>query len=225
MIASAACIALCDCYSIHEKRRGKRSLPSSMPSTDQQCPNTTMRGAAHMVSLLPFSKPCECICIFKKCGRMWNIPTSQTGHDQNFCLNMLCCQIAHMTRLLADRAGSVRTEQLKLLGPSMPSMTSFVQTMQSALQQRAWERSLPAETSGHTHTDSNHASDTSSSLNEQLVDSAVVNQMVAMGFAKDGASLAAMKTGNTGTASCSLITQTCRTHSSVTCSRLQMQGL
>lgn len=86
----------------------------------------------------------------------------------------------------------MRTEQLKL---TAPSMTTFVQTMQSVLQQRAWQRSMPAETSGRSHAESTGSTAAVNEWDDQLV---VVDQMVAMGFARDGASLAAMKTGNTG---------------------------
>ena len=93
----------------------------------------------------------------------------------------------------------MRTEQLKLMAPSM---TPFVQTMQQTLQQKVWERSVPAETSGRSHIASAGSPHAASNWDGQLVDSKIVNQMVSMGFAVDGASLAAMKTGNTGGTHC-----------------------
>lgn len=96
----------------------------------------------------------------------------------------------------------MRTEQLKL---TAPSMQPFVVIMQSMVKQKAWQRGIPAETSGQSHNDSASPSATASGWGDGLVDNAVVDHMVAMGFTRDGASLAAMKTGNTGKVYCMFV--------------------
>ena len=99
---------------------------------------------------------------------------------------------------LADRKGSVRIEQLKLVAPHM---ASFVDSMRSALQTKMWERSQPAESSGF-HTSSPptaaHHGNSSGDFDESLVDSQLVGMLVAMGFPKHRAVKAALETGNTG---------------------------
>lgn len=90
-------------------------------------------------------------------------------------------------------------EQLKIVAPHM---TSFLDSMRSALQSRLWERSQPAETSGHPHTSSPLAAvapgSSSAAVDELLVDNQLVSMLVAMGFPKHRAVRAALETGNTG---------------------------
>lgn len=95
----------------------------------------------------------------------------------------------------ADRMGSVRVEQLKLVAPHM---TSFVDTMRAALQSRLWDRSQPAESSGQAHTSIPPGVAGSVTDEETLVDSQLVDMLVAMGFPKHRAARAALETGNTG---------------------------
>lgn len=95
----------------------------------------------------------------------------------------------------ADRMGSVRLEQLKLVAPHM---TSFVDAMRAALQSRLWERSRPAESSGQAHTSTPPGVAGSVTNEETLVDSQLVDMLVAMGFPKHRAAQAALETGNTG---------------------------
>lgn len=93
-----------------------------------------------------------------------------------------------------DRMGSVRMEQLKLVAPHM---TSFVDTMRATLQSRVWEHSQPAESSQpHTSTPPGVAGSVTN--DETLVDSQLVDMLVAMGFPKHRAAQAALETGNTG---------------------------
>ncbi|KAL3160840.1 hypothetical protein ABBQ38_009245 [Trebouxia sp. C0009 RCD-2024] len=98
-----------------------------------------------------------------------------------------------------DQKGSVRVEQLKLVAPHM---TSFLDSMRSALQSRLWERSQAAESSGQPHTSSPLAAvapgSSSAAMDESLVDSQLVGMLVAMGFPKHRAVRAALETGNTG---------------------------
>lgn len=90
-------------------------------------------------------------------------------------------------------------EQLKLVAPHM---TSFLDSMRSALQSRLWERSQAAESSGQPHTSSPLAAvapgSSSAAMDESLVDSQLVGMLVAMGFPKHRAVRAALETGNTG---------------------------
>lgn len=99
----------------------------------------------------------------------------------------------------ADKQGSVRIEQLKLVAPHM---TAFVDAMRSALQSKTWERSQPAESSGRSHTTASPSAVASGSnpgaVDESLVDSQLVGMLVAMGFPKHRAARAALETGNTG---------------------------
>lgn len=95
----------------------------------------------------------------------------------------------------ADRMGSVRLEQLKLVAPHM---TSFVDAMRAALQSRLWERSQPAESSGQAHTSTPPGVAGGVTKEGTLVDSQLVDMLVAMGFPKHRAAQAALKTGNTG---------------------------
>lgn len=108
--------------------------------------------------------------------------------------------------MFAGKAGSVRTEQLKLVAPHM---APFVDAMRTALQQRAWERSPPAETSGRAHTRSSPStrvpsapgSGGSEAVDGSLVDPQLVDMLVDMGFPRQRAAKAALETGNTGSAS------------------------
>lgn len=87
-------------------------------------------------------------------------------------------------------------------------MAPFVDAMRTALQQRAWERSPPAETSGRTHIGSSPStrvpsapgSGGSEAVDESLVDSQLVQMLVDMGFPRQRAAKAALETGNTGSA-------------------------
>ena len=88
-------------------------------------------------------------------------------------------------------------------------MAPFVDAMRSALQQRAWERSPPAETSGRTNTGSSppsdrvpsaHGAGRSDAVDELLVDRQLVDMLVDMGFPRQRAAKAALETGNTGSA-------------------------
>ena len=80
-----------------------------------------------------------------------------------------------------------------------PHMTDFVDAMQLALQSRHWERSQPAESSGQSRTSWPPATAAGSATNDEaLVDSQLVDMLVAMGFPKHRAAKAALETGNTG---------------------------
>lgn len=102
-----------------------------------------------------------------------------------------------------EKADSVRLEQLKLVAPHMDP---FVDAIRSALSQKAWERSQPAETSGCSHTSDKPAAsalsqaglNSSAAVDDALVDSQLVDMLVAMGFSKQRAEKAALETGNTG---------------------------
>ena len=99
--------------------------------------------------------------------------------------------------LPTDKAGSVRTEQLKLVASHM---APFVEAMRSALQQRAWERSPPVETSGQPQASNvpSPGKGSNGTIDESLVDSQLVGMLVAMGFSRQRAVRAALETGNAG---------------------------
>lgn len=100
----------------------------------------------------------------------------------------------YRTSLSADRAGSVRMEQVKLVASRM---STFVNAMHSVLQQRAWE-SL-ATKSKSASSPAAAAAQSSASRDAQFADTHLVSQLVAMGFSQGRASQAALETGNTGT--------------------------
>ena len=85
-------------------------------------------------------------------------------------------------------------------------MDPFVDAIRSALSQKAWERSQPAETSGRSHTSDKPAAsalsqaglNSSTAIDDALVDCQLVDMLVAMGFSKHRAEKAALETGNTG---------------------------
>ena len=97
------------------------------------------------------------------------------------------------------------------LNSSSLLLPTFVDAIRSALQQKAWQTSQPAQPSGLSQADNQRppstttvpeASSSNNALDASLVDRQLVNMLMQMGFSEHRAAKAALETGNTGPSHC-----------------------